>query len=299
MPSKKHLSQTGRANFRGSIMIVDCHSLCHAAKAVGSDWALSGHKTGVVYIFMRKLLSIAKLVRPSKIVFAWDSSTSLRKGLSAEYKANRHEVDKTPQQEMVNLISYPQFDSLRDDVLPRIGFNNVFIQDGYEADDIIASVAIGADVDGQDVVIVSTDQDLLQMLSDRVSILNHISRKVTTREDFVAEWRIEPYLWASVKAIAGCAGDNVIGLRGVGEKTAVKFLRGDIGPNSKVWRRIVDNYDQIAKNLHLVLLPFEGTREFRLREDRINKNELLAVFNEYNMPSFLGSIGEWDDIIQR
>ena len=104
-------------------------------------------------------------------------------------------------------------------------------------------------------VIVSTDQDLWQLLSgDRVTVWNPRTKKMLTEQAFRERWGIGPSQWADVKAIAGCPGDGVPGVPGVGEKTAAKFMAGRLKDTTKAYNRVVEANDLWERNLRLVRL---------------------------------------------
>ncbi|MFH1609683.1 MAG: hypothetical protein ABID40_03550, partial [Candidatus Bipolaricaulota bacterium] len=94
--------------------------------------------------------------------------------------------------------------------------------------------------------------------------------------------------WAEVKAIAGCSGDGVPGIRGAGDRTAVKYLNGRLNVTTKVWGRIEAGRGMIQRNLRLVRLPFEGCPEVRLVEDRPTVEGWNAAMRELGIDSLTG-----------
>jgi 5'-3' exonuclease len=80
-----------------------------------------------------------------------------------------------------------------------------------------------------------------------------------------------------VKALAGCPGDNVIGVHGVGEKTAVKFLGGHLKEDTKAWRAILGATELWRRNLDLVRLPFPGVGKFDLVDEGIKPSDWEPV----------------------
>jgi hypothetical protein len=154
-----------------------------------------------------------------QIAFCFDHGKPKRARLYPAYKANRKPEsieDKEHRSERNRQINL-----LRNEYLPAIGFKNVFWQEGYEADDLIASI-VRSNARLTDIAILSSDKDLYQLLSPRVFMWNR--GKKTTLQSFYQEWGIKPDRWAEVKAMAGCTSDNIEGIDGVGEKTAIKFL---------------------------------------------------------------------------
>jgi len=178
-----------------------------------------------------------------------------------------------------------QLDTLRDDILPSLGFSNTFYMEGFEADDIIAAV-VGVDnqsTAGQGLavcagcakddqfIIVSGDHDLYQVLGrHRRTILYSCStQKEYTAEDFLTEWKIEPYQWPVVKSIAGCSADNIEGVVGVGEITACKYIRGELKEESKKCQALRE-FKHRGRNSMLVALPH---KEFPREVVQVTPNE--------------------------
>ena len=132
---------------------------------------------------------------------------------------------------------------------------------GYEADDHAGAVA-QALPKGHTLTIVSRDKDLLQLVRPRVSLFDPVTGAAHTPATFRADWPgLHPSRWAEVKAIAGCDTDAVPGVKGVGEKTAAKYLTGGLLPLHAARAKIeafVGGPDY-HRNLALCSLPFPGT----------------------------------------
>lgn len=277
-------------------LILDCNGICHSARHALGDVPLShdGLKTEIIFSFLRSLKGYGLKYKPARTVFVWDSQINFRKKLDPEYKAHRSKIvrDKTESQRQVDYLMYSQFNQLRMNILPALGFKNNFIQTGMEADDIIASIVYN-NSEFQNIV-VSGDEDLYQLL-------NHchlyIPRKKTEyrAKDFEKEYGIPVTQWVSVKSIAGCSSDNVRGIQGVAEKTAIKFLKKELPSHLKTYKNILDGSEKIKENLKLVELPFEGTKKFDIVEDKLTIYTLNRIFKEYGFESFLKdySFMEW------
>ena len=195
-------------------------------------------------------------------MFAWDSRKRKRCKIFPAYKKKRI-IEKSEDDIVLDKIAYPQFSTLRRIILPEIGFKNNFICTGYEGDDIIAKVVLD---DGFlfcpecDIIIVTRDSDMWQLISDRVSIFDPQTKKMKTLKSFKKEYGIEPYQWAEVKAIGGCKGDEVPGVKGVAVGYAIQYLKGTLNDKGKLYGRIVSNPKLIARNRQLVKLPFSGIK---------------------------------------
>ena len=158
--------------------------------------------------------------RPTHIAVIFDHGAStFRHAISAAYKAHRPE----PPAELV-----PQFALIRDAVR---AFNVACIeQEGFEADDIIATYARHAADAGGEVVIVSSDKDLMQLIEPGVSMLDTMKNKSIGEPEVIEKFGVPPEKVVDVQALAGDSTDNVPGVPGIGVKTAAELIReyGDL-----------------------------------------------------------------------
>ena len=127
-----------------------------------------GNATGVVYGFLKDIITLKKRFETNYIVFCWDYGKGIRKLISSDYKSNRH---KDKEDDDFEISFKKQVTLLRTEYLKQIGFRNIFYQDGYESDDIIASVCRNLP-DGDKGIIVSADHDLYQLLTANISMYN-------------------------------------------------------------------------------------------------------------------------------
>jgi DNA polymerase-1 len=222
--------------------------------------------------FLRDITTLTQEFSTKNIAFCFDRPSTKRKALYAGYKSGRERKRNQMSEDETRAYHamLHQIRKLEDEILPKIGFVNIFSEDGYEADDMIASVVRFGE-DHSEIVVVSADQDLYQCLSDTVSIYNPTQRKQYTLEQFEEQWRVTPNEWAFVKAIAGCKSDDIPGVPGVGEATAVKYVREEMKHTSDVFNRIVDHAPQIKLNYRLVRLPFKGTPVCSLTKHEIDR----------------------------
>jgi DNA polymerase-1 len=176
-----------------------------------------GKNVSAVFGFFRNLEGLFRQYNPELFVVAFDSRTpTFRHELYAEYKATRA---KTPED------LHPQVPVI-EEILTALGVPTVR-QDGFEADDIIASVATQARAEDRECVIVSGDKDLMQLVGGPVSILKPGKTGGWERVDaegVKAEWGVGPDLMLDLLSLTGDASDNVPGVKGVGDKTALKLL---------------------------------------------------------------------------
>jgi 5'-3' exonuclease len=213
----------------------------------------------------------------SRAILAFDSSNSIRKEFYPTYKSKRKE-GLTEEQIAENKEFYIQVRRIQEVLLPASGYRNIIECDGYEADDVIAAVA-SALPDGVDAVIVSADNDLLQCVGPHVVLHNPSSKKTVDLQSFISTWGLHPEQWAQVKALAGCGTDDVVGISGVGEKTAAAFLTGKLKAGKK-FDAINANLGVMAVNLPLVKLPYPGIGIPNLVDDEITEAKKLGVQQE-------------------
>lgn len=180
-----------------------------------------GTPTGGIYGFAAIAMEIVRQLEPTKVVVAWDSksSTSKRREIFLEYKAGR--VKPGPD-------FYAQIPYLRDLILA-LGWSFVECDD-YEADDIIGTLALQADEAGDwDTIIVSSDLDMLQIVDENTRMYR-ILKGFTNLEELDVpgveeKYGIKKAQFLDLKALKGDTSDNIPGVPGVGEKTAVKLLK--------------------------------------------------------------------------
>jgi 5'-3' exonuclease len=175
-------------------------------------------------------------------------------------------------------------DKLRDEYLPTIGFKNIFYQDGYEADDMIAMASKAMAPDLEEAIIITADQDLWQCIRRNVQWFDPKQKKRMNYAKFTQIFKMKPRDWAKVLAIAGCTTDNVEGIRNIGKITAIAYLTKHAGPKARKiikqsWKSVV------LRNRPLVQLPFKGTKTVRFKEDKIKQKGWNTVTKKLGMKS--------------
>lgn len=245
------------------------------------------HPTGVIFGFLRELQKLSEEFESPNFVFAWDSRKSFRRDVYPDYKKKPPLEDP----EMIDILrsGKPQFSEIRLKVLPRLGFNNNFIQTGLEADDLIAWIVKDHAWEYEHTYIVTSDEDLFQLLHDKVSIYNPREKKIYTKEDFIKEKGIEPSDWSWVKTVAGCSSDNVKGVVGVGEKSAIRFLKGELNEYLKKHKDIENFMESPAyeRNMLLVSLPHERSCPVDLVPNTLDFSVFEGLCLDYGFNSFL------------
>src|SRR5262249_46755970 len=199
----------------GRMYLVDAHSLLfqvfHAIPEMSSP---SGLPTNALFGFTRDLLYLRGL-KPEYILCAFDrEERTFRDCLYPEYKAHRSPIppDLCAQIPLVEEL-------LAGFGVPALSYP------GYEADDVIATVArVGAER-GLDVFVCTSDKDCRQLLEDRIRIFNLRKRTAFDREALLREWGIRPDQVVDLQTLVGDSVDNVPGVPGIGLKTAAKLLQ--------------------------------------------------------------------------
>lgn len=195
----------------------------------------NGVPTNAVNGFVKHFFMAVSAFKPSHVAVCWDmGSQTFRNELYDGYKANRGEAP-------IELI--PQFDLVKEVVesfdVPNIGMK------GFEADDCIGTIAVQTK-DNANVSILTGDQDILQLIDDHISVAllkkgfgNYL---VHNKDTFYEEKGIMPRQMIDLKAFMGDPSDNYPGVKGIGEKTALKLLQqyGDVDG-------VVANLDHLTK----------------------------------------------------
>ena len=176
-----------------------------------------GENISAVFGFFRNLLSILKNYSPRYMVAAMDSMTeTFRHEMYAQYKATR---PKTPEDLHAQI---PWIE----DILEALGIP-VLRRDGYEADDIIATLARRAESEGRHCIILSADKDLQQLTNPHIRCMKPDKTRVWAELDEAgveADWGVRAESLLDLLSLTGDTADNVPGVRGIGQKTAVRLL---------------------------------------------------------------------------
>jgi 5'-3' exonuclease len=238
----------------------------------------------VIKGFLDQIKSYARTFTTDKFIFCWDSKKSLRKEIYSDYKAKRRDQNQelSPEDKRWNKSCYHQFDIIRNEFLRMMGFKNIYIQPWYESDDLIAMIVKYRPQINP--VIVSRDNDFYQLLGN-ADIFDPHTRNLITKEDFVDKYGISPSKWALVKAMAGCKSDNVVGIQGVGEPTAIKYITRNpkLKPHHKAYKKIQESRGLIDFNKRLVSLPMHGAKLYTMYKDEFNFKGFEKVSEKYNI----------------
>lgn len=275
------------------LIVVDANYLCYVEKyGLASGLQFKGSATGIIFGFFKHILWLANQFGTSNFAFCWDSKISFRRDIYPEYKSNRRNKETTEDERELDAIAYKQFDELRQWALPTFGFKKVFHVNGYESDDLIASIVLE---DNQyNKIVVSSDQDLFQLL-DKCTLYNIVKKQVYNKDNFRREFGITPKDWIQVKQIAGCKSDGVPGVKGVGEKKAIQLMTSEL-KKGKTYDKYVASKAIIERNRRLVALPFQGTPNFTTDiccPDQFCIKNFRLVCQTYGFNSILKNEREW------
>ncbi len=209
---------------RPCLVLVDGHALAYRAFFALRDSSLRssrGEPTYAVFGFAQILLTALNDYQPDYVAVAFDVGRTFRDDLYAEYKAGRAE---TPEE------FYLQFERIKQ--LAQALSIPIYTAEGYEADDVIGTLARQATEQGVDTIILTGDTDALQLVNDhvRVALANPYGGKTSVTLYDVEQVRkrydgLEPHQLADLRGLKGDASDNIPGVRGIGEKGAIALLK--------------------------------------------------------------------------
>ncbi|NPA42175.1 MAG: 5'-3' exonuclease [Aquificae bacterium] len=198
-----------------------------------------GFPTGAIYGFLRALLALMKSEKPQYLAVVFDyPAPSKREKVYKEYKAGRPSMPD-PLKLQIPVIK---------EILKLMGIPIVEME-GYEADDLIAVLAKEFYEKGFNVKIYTPDKDMLQLVNDRIAVINPMSWEVFNREKVIKKFGVPPEKVADYLALVGDSVDNIKGIRGVGPKTAVKLIEefGGVKGILENWERFKEKFPQAQK----------------------------------------------------
>ncbi|MCX7663986.1 MAG: DNA polymerase I [Gemmataceae bacterium] len=210
------------------VYVLDTHSIIfqmfHAIPHMSSP---NGRPTNAVFGVVRDLMNIFEQVKPEYFLCAFDlSGPTFRDELSPSYKKNR----TPPPDELVAQIP------MIEEVLKCMNIPHL-AKEGYEADDVMATIARIGEEQGYQVVLCTTDKDCRQLITDHVSLYNLRKKLFFDAQTLKEEWGITPQQVIDYQSLVGDSADNVKGVKGIGEKTAAKLLN-DFGSIDNILVRL-------------------------------------------------------------
>lgn len=277
-------------------LLIDSNYLCHRARfAIHQELSHEGLNTRVIFGFLSEILKLRKQFETREFLFFWDSRRNVRREFFPGYKQR---LPKSPEEQAEFERDMLQFNLLKNEILPQIGFRNIFRQTGYESDDLMAKLVLENTMYSW--IIVTGDEDLYQLLG-YCRIWHPAKGKMMSSQDLKTEYGINPIQWQDVKMIGGCTSDTVPGIPGVAEKTAIKFLRGELGKETKAYLMITspEGKEIQDRNRMLVCLPYPGTKPVKIAEDKFDINAFRDICRKYGLKSFLygDKLVEWNSLL--
>lgn len=193
-----------------------------------------------------------------RAAFLFDRGPYFRASIIPGYKATRNAQERPPEEVEARKELRARMDALAVR-LRQEKKHPVLESAGYEADDHAAKLRECIPRTDR-LIVCSADKDLHQLVSTRTDFFDPMRRNLYTLADFRAEWNLHPSDWPQVKAIAGCSSDDVPGVKGVGEKTAARFLTGQLNGMHKSHLAIREflKTPQYHTNLLACTLPYAG-----------------------------------------
>ncbi|MDR1480011.1 MAG: DNA polymerase I [Planctomycetaceae bacterium] len=279
-----------------TVCVLDSHGilyqLFHALPPMNSP---QGEPVGAIYGFVRDLWALIDKLKPNYFFCAFDMhGATFRSEIYKDYKANRQPMPEElrPQIESARVI----LDAM---CIPALGLG------GFEADDILATVARLVSERNGNCVIITSDKDCRQLISPQVSLYNLRKQIFYGAENLLADWGIRPDQVVDYQALVGDKTDNVPGVQNVGAKTAAELLNTFNNLDS-----IFDNIDKITgqKKQENIKngreLAFLSKRLVKLRDDvpieidwknseftnKYDNEKLRSLFNRFGFKSFLNKL---------
>lgn len=276
-------------------LLLDSHAIAYRSYYTTGGLSHEDRATGIAFGYFTTMLELSERFHTNQFVFLWDGVGSKRREVFKEYKASRWN-EKTAEELAERKRIHDQIDALRDDILPMAGFKNLFKQDGYEADDLIAWLVENEKnkIQKQQFVAVSGDNDLFQLLrfpnyrqwtpSNKPRVPGVLWNATT----FAMEYGIPAREWVAVKCLAGCEGDGVPGVAGVKVKRAIAYLKDEMKTGGAKWKAITGYPSELLKrNRMLVSLPFPGVAPMKIEQQKLDPKNLFTLFKDLGFESFL------------
>jgi DNA polymerase-1 len=283
------------------LYLIDGHALAYrayfalTATSDGSRWITkSGEPTAGVYGFTSVLLRLLEQEAPEYIAVSFDTGRTFRDDIYPEYKATR---EKTPED------LAPQFDRIRQ-IVRAFGIP-ILEADGFEADDVLGTVAARVAKEGVRVTIITGDRDLLQLADKSVTIRlagQRLSEAVDYGPDEVEKkYGIKVDQFVDYKALVGDTSDNIPGVRGIGEKSAVALLN-EFGTLDQIFKHIdsiptryrnkletAQDVAYLSRDLSRIVrdVPVEVDLESCRRDEGFDRSQLGELFRELEFRSLI------------
>jgi DNA polymerase I len=264
LTKQKHILLKNHKKHMKKYFIIDSYGFVFRAFHVQPPLSSpSGEPVGAVYGFFSMLLKLLTDHKPEHIIAVFDSGgKNFRHEIYPEYKSHRPEVDES-------LIK--QFPLVRE-VTKILNITSIE-KKGFEADDIIASLAKQISNDGDEVVVVSADKDLAQLMNDKIKVYDPVKARYLDEEYILEKFGVKPCYIRDFLAIVGDKSDNIPGVPGFGPKTAADLInkfgnlhniiehKSEIGTTKKV-QTFAENIENALLSYRLAELKSDIDLEF-------------------------------------
>lgn len=237
-------------NNRKTILAIDYNNVMFTSYYGQPLLNSAGQNLNAVKSFFNKIRNFKDTFEPDFIVFANDLSRSktFRRKMYPGYKAQRKPIN-TDIFEQMKIVSK---------IIGLLGFQ--FINDPlYEADDILGMISQWGIEHGMDTIIISSDRDLYQLVNDHTYIMSPRSNNIVDVDYMHTEYDLTPDQWIELKILQGDRSDNIKGIRGIGEKTALQLMH-DYGSISNIYNNLSELKPAVKDALNEGRKDIEFTR---------------------------------------
>ena len=298
------------------LVLIDGHALVFRAyySYPASLTTPGGEQINAVYGFINILLSILKKLKPTHVAVAFDLDKPTFRHIDyVGYKAQRPEVD----QELKD-----QLDRVKEAVkVLNIPFFEV---EGFEGDDVIGTLALQASRSSGEVIIVTGDQDAMQLVNGSVKVFvpgrGQKPAVIFGIKEVKRKYDLKPKQIIDLKGLVGDVSDNIPGIKGIGPKIATKLLnkfgnvegiykhldkamkRGEIKP--AVAKKLIDNYQEAIRSKKLATIVTDVPITLKWKQCRLhdyNKTKVTRLFEEWGFDSLIKRLpnDDWEEGVEK
>ena len=275
-----------------TVYLIDGNSYAYRAFYAIKELSTSkGFPTNAIYGFTNMLLKLIREKNPDGVVVSFDSPVPTKRHIIFEaYKAHRPETPRGLIEQMPHLKKLISAFHIK-----------IFEIPGYEADDILGTIAKKLESGGMNVFIVTSDKDMLQIVDRNIKIYDPVKDKVLDEEYIKDKFGVGPDRITEFMALTGDAVDNIPGIKGIGEKTARELLSSvksleELLENTSLIKReklrklIAENIDMVKLSQTLATIDTYVPIDFQLEEIRSTEPDwplLVSLFREFEFSSLM------------
>ena len=255
-------------------ILVDCSFIAYLLFYRDKTLTEDNLASAILGDFMKVVLELGQKFETNAFYFCFDDKGSYRKELYPGYKDRDTTEDRAKERKLVHqtLQLMPEF-------LTNMGFRNCVKLDRLEGDDLIAKLCQQDQL--SNIIMIVNDHDLCQMLAGNVIRHNPFTNKTDTYESFTTEFGITPDRYWEVMRLAGCVTDKVAGIKGIGEGTAFKYVAGEKISKARLQKIEEADPEEVALWELLTRLPFRGTPDIPVYENKFSYKGFMAECNRY------------------